>query len=234
MNSRNTEDIQWGSWLEGQSASAILLHLKTAGTYLMALFSPRPLAESGEPAASTPGLCLFPCRTRWATVRREAAAVPPCWLLLTTSTVLVFSFCFFFSFFFLGKQSAHHGGFRAASGYGRGKGQRLVWCQERWLHQNLILFLVVKTCKVHKHRQRFQLAPHWQRKLALDFKSSLALRQNHAHWMTTLGVIYHIPVNRWRWKRCSTCARSGVSPLFLPERRSKGRRWRLEIEKSEK
>lgn len=30
-------------------------------TYLMALFSPRPRTESGELAASTPGLFLFPC-----------------------------------------------------------------------------------------------------------------------------------------------------------------------------
>lgn len=38
-------------------------------TYLMALFSPRPLTESGELAASIPGLFLFPCKDTRETER---------------------------------------------------------------------------------------------------------------------------------------------------------------------
>lgn len=37
----------------------------------MALFSPRPLTDSGELAASTPGLFLFPCKEMRETGRER-------------------------------------------------------------------------------------------------------------------------------------------------------------------
>lgn len=74
-------------------------------------------------------------RRRWAGGRQRSLLVGSCW-----QQAAFFYLLFVFCFFFRCKQSAHHGGFRAASGYGRGKGQRLVWCQERWLHQNVTLF----------------------------------------------------------------------------------------------
>lgn len=49
------------------------------------------------------------------------------------------------------------------------------------------------------------------------FKSSPALRQNHAQWKKTLVFIHQVPDDRWHWKQCSTPAQSGVDPLFLPE-----------------
>lgn len=127
-------------------------------TYLMALFSPRPLAESGEPAASTPGLCRFPCRTRWATVRWEAAvgdnAVS---LLALVDNKQRFSIFFLFFVFFstaskvlITEALERHRVTDEEKGNGW-SGARNTGSIKTWLSS------AAKRCKVHKQRQRLQL-----------------------------------------------------------------------------